>query len=169
MATSLQPPEVSPLPIGVALAPRRPSPGALNRGAPALALAWHGRARQRRRLMELDDRALEDLGISRAEAERECRMPLCRPFWPAALRRGRTADMPRRVTLAGCRAGHARGTARSPHPAGAAAWRFRNVGRSRGRSLSSSSVIAPSVHLLASFTLAHPAARVQQPEACGEL
>src|SRR5215218_9376597 len=46
--------------------------------------------------------------------------------------------------------------------------RFRNVGRSRGRSCSSSSAMAPSAYLLPSFTIALPAAGVNQPEACGE-
>jgi uncharacterized protein YjiS (DUF1127 family) len=45
--------------------------------AVALLLHWHERARQRRALLSLDDRMLKDIGVSRAEAEREA----CRPFW----------------------------------------------------------------------------------------
>lgn len=38
---------------------------------------WQERAQQRRRLMALDDRVLRDIGVSRADAEREYR----KPFW----------------------------------------------------------------------------------------
>ncbi|WP_170331580.1 DUF1127 domain-containing protein [Ruegeria arenilitoris] len=38
-----------------------------------------GLARQRRSLAKLDDRALEDIGVSRAEADTEA----ARPFWDA--------------------------------------------------------------------------------------
>lgn len=38
---------------------------------------WRERARQRRALMALDDRLLRDIGISRADAERE----VAKPFW----------------------------------------------------------------------------------------
>ena len=85
MATSPHPSGISRLRGGAALAPQRPSPGAFLTGALALALAWHERARQRRRLMRLDNRALNDIGIRRDEAERECRSPFWRPFWPAAM------------------------------------------------------------------------------------
>ena len=40
-------------------------------------LHWHELARQRRALLALNDHMLEDIGISRAEAEREA----SRPFW----------------------------------------------------------------------------------------
>ena len=47
-------------------------------------LAWmqilkrqHDRWRQRRALLNLDDRLLADIGITREEAEREA----CKPFW----------------------------------------------------------------------------------------
>jgi uncharacterized protein YjiS (DUF1127 family) len=40
-------------------------------------LEWHERSRQRRALMALDDRLLKDIGISRADAERET----SKPFW----------------------------------------------------------------------------------------
>ena len=40
-------------------------------------LAWQERAFQRRRLMELDDRLLRDMGIDRTEAARE----YAKPFW----------------------------------------------------------------------------------------
>lgn len=39
--------------------------------------AWRERARQRRDLLELDDRLLKDIGISRADARREGG----KPFW----------------------------------------------------------------------------------------
>lgn len=39
--------------------------------------AWEQRADQRRRLGELDDRALADIGIGRAEAKAEAE----KPFW----------------------------------------------------------------------------------------
>jgi len=38
---------------------------------------WSDRARQRRALAELDDRLLEDAGITRAQVAREIR----KPFW----------------------------------------------------------------------------------------
>ena len=40
---------------------------------------WAERFRQRRALMAMEDRMLEDIGISRAEANREYR----KPFWRA--------------------------------------------------------------------------------------
>jgi uncharacterized protein YjiS (DUF1127 family) len=40
-------------------------------------LGWRERARQRRALLALDDRMLKDIGITRADAEREA----SRPFW----------------------------------------------------------------------------------------
>ncbi len=40
---------------------------------------WCERARQRRALASLDDRLLSDIGVSRAEADREAR----KPFWRA--------------------------------------------------------------------------------------
>jgi uncharacterized protein YjiS (DUF1127 family) len=40
-------------------------------------LRWHEIARQRRALLTLDDRMLKDIGITRAEAEREA----SRPSW----------------------------------------------------------------------------------------
>jgi uncharacterized protein YjiS (DUF1127 family) len=85
MATNQQPPGIFQLPERAAFVPQRPSPGAILPRALALALAWHERARQRRRLMQLDNRALNDIGIRRDEAERECRSPFWRPFWPAAM------------------------------------------------------------------------------------
>lgn len=39
--------------------------------------AWSEVRRQRRQLLTLDERALQDIGISRADAEREA----ARPFW----------------------------------------------------------------------------------------
>lgn len=40
-------------------------------------LRWWNLAQQRHRLAQLDERALKDIGISRAEAEQEAQ----RPFW----------------------------------------------------------------------------------------
>ncbi len=40
---------------------------------------WRGRARQRRRLLELDDRLLRDIGVTRSDALREAD----KPFWEA--------------------------------------------------------------------------------------
>jgi len=40
-------------------------------------LQFHERTRQRQALMALDDRLLKDIGISRADAEREA----SKPFW----------------------------------------------------------------------------------------
>jgi uncharacterized protein YjiS (DUF1127 family) len=40
-------------------------------------LHWHELARQRRALLALNEHMLKDIGITRAEAEREAR----RPFW----------------------------------------------------------------------------------------
>ena len=42
-------------------------------------VVWLERARQRSALRDLDDRALDDIGIGRPEAEREAR----KPFWRA--------------------------------------------------------------------------------------
>ena len=51
------------------------------RAVPASALqallVWQERARQRRHLASLDDRLLRDMGLSRADAERESALP----FW----------------------------------------------------------------------------------------
>jgi uncharacterized protein YjiS (DUF1127 family) len=44
--------------------------------------------RERRQLMALDDHALKDIGLSRADAHREW----CRPFWD--LPRARTGERP---------------------------------------------------------------------------
>ena len=60
--------------------------GAVLRGSPLRALAalacarllrWHQLSRERRALLALDERMLKDIGVTRAEAEREAR----RPFW----------------------------------------------------------------------------------------
>jgi uncharacterized protein YjiS (DUF1127 family) len=40
-------------------------------------LEWHELAQERRALLALDDRMLKDIGVTRAEAEREA----SRPFW----------------------------------------------------------------------------------------
>jgi len=40
---------------------------------------WHERSRQRRALMKLDDRMLQDIGIGRSDADVEARKPFWRP------------------------------------------------------------------------------------------
>ena len=45
----------------------------------ATLVTWQARADGRRHLSELDDRLLADMGVSRAEADRESR----KPFWIA--------------------------------------------------------------------------------------
>ena len=42
-------------------------------------LLFHERTRQRQALRALDDRLLKDIGVSRAEAEREANKPFWRP------------------------------------------------------------------------------------------
>jgi uncharacterized protein YjiS (DUF1127 family) len=44
-----------------------------------LVLAWVERSRQRAALQRLDDRMLRDVGLSRAQVERECDKPFWRP------------------------------------------------------------------------------------------
>jgi uncharacterized protein YjiS (DUF1127 family) len=46
----------------------------------AVLLTWIARARERNALSDLDDRLLDDVGLSREAAEREWR----KPFWRAA-------------------------------------------------------------------------------------
>ena len=48
-------------------------------GLPDTLYTWQQRDRMRRELLDLDDRLLRDMGISRDEARREGR----RPFWGA--------------------------------------------------------------------------------------
>ncbi len=43
----------------------------------ALIVGWYERSRQRKRLAELDEFLLRDIGISKREAERE----IAKPFW----------------------------------------------------------------------------------------
>jgi uncharacterized protein YjiS (DUF1127 family) len=50
-----------------------------------LVLNWQEVARQRRALLALDERLLKDIGITRADAEREA----SRPFWDLAQERWR--------------------------------------------------------------------------------
>jgi uncharacterized protein YjiS (DUF1127 family) len=40
-------------------------------------LSWSERSRQRQLLLTLDDRMLRDIGLTRAQVERECG----KPFW----------------------------------------------------------------------------------------
>jgi uncharacterized protein YjiS (DUF1127 family) len=62
----------------------RPGP-AWTRRAIELILDWQEVARQRRALLKLDERLLKDIGITRADAEREA----SRPFWDPAQERWR--------------------------------------------------------------------------------
>ncbi|MGH6816806.1 MAG: DUF1127 domain-containing protein [Hyphomicrobiaceae bacterium] len=61
----------------------RPSDGAANssnvrrHGLRALLRTWMERGRQRQALAELDDRLLRDIGVTRAQAERE----IAKPSW----------------------------------------------------------------------------------------
>lgn len=64
------------------LAPAQPGhgldrPGTLITRAGQVLVAWRARAGQRRRLAELDDRMLRDIGLTRADV----RMELEKPFW----------------------------------------------------------------------------------------
>ena len=52
-------------------------PGSWPRRSLALLWAWNERARQRWQLRELDDRMLQDIGVTRADAEAEWD----KPFW----------------------------------------------------------------------------------------
>jgi uncharacterized protein YjiS (DUF1127 family) len=72
---------------GSELFARKALPLRLRRGLAAwllraieLVLSWQEVARQRRSLLELDDRLLKDIGITRADAQREA----SRPFWDPA-------------------------------------------------------------------------------------
>jgi uncharacterized protein YjiS (DUF1127 family) len=56
---------------------RRRGPADLFRDALGLVRSWRERARQRGQLARLDLRLLRDIGITAAEAERECN----KPFW----------------------------------------------------------------------------------------
>jgi uncharacterized protein YjiS (DUF1127 family) len=42
-------------------------------------VTWQERARQRHALQSIDNRGLKDIGLSRADVDRECR----KPFWMA--------------------------------------------------------------------------------------
>jgi uncharacterized protein YjiS (DUF1127 family) len=58
---------------------------AWTRRAIELVLGWQEVARQRRALLQLDERLRKDIGITRADAEREA----SRPFWDLAQERWR--------------------------------------------------------------------------------
>lgn len=51
-------------------------------GAASVVLRWQELARDRRRLQEMDERMLKDIGISRADALHEA----SRPFWDGPAR-----------------------------------------------------------------------------------
>jgi uncharacterized protein YjiS (DUF1127 family) len=63
----------------------RPGVAAWLLGAVELVLGWQEVARQRRALLALDERLLKDIGITRADAEREAG----RPFWDRGQERWR--------------------------------------------------------------------------------
>ena len=72
--------DISPLPTwtDILRMTHRRSAADVIRVVEALAL-WMARARQRRNLLALDDRALRDVGVNRAEAEAEAAKPFWRP------------------------------------------------------------------------------------------
>ncbi len=45
----------------------------------AVILGWWDRARQRQHLLQLDDRLLRDIGLTREDVEREAAKPFWRP------------------------------------------------------------------------------------------
>ena len=61
---------------GAAIYPGGPGLGDTRRPAGIL-LVWQERANQRQALASLDDRMLKDIGLTRAEAQRE----IAKPFW----------------------------------------------------------------------------------------
>jgi len=63
--------------IMVRLRPWRLALAVLMRAVVAMVLAWRRRAGKRDDLRRLTDRQLDDIGLSRAEAEREA----AKPFW----------------------------------------------------------------------------------------
>ena len=65
--------------------PLRPGPATWLFHAIELVLGWREVARQRRAVLELDERLLKDIGITRADAEHEA----SRPFWDLAQERWR--------------------------------------------------------------------------------
>lgn len=73
----------SPIPDSTTAALRLPFPAFQRDGGRRppflleLLLTWQERARQRYALQQFDDRMLRDIGLSRAEVEREC----TKPFW----------------------------------------------------------------------------------------
>jgi uncharacterized protein YjiS (DUF1127 family) len=58
-------------------AARGRNPARLWQLAAAILVLWTQRARQRRDLRALDDRLLEDVGLTRVQVRREC----AKPFW----------------------------------------------------------------------------------------
>jgi uncharacterized protein YjiS (DUF1127 family) len=62
-------------PLSKLVIPRFPAPSL--HAALRLVARWSARRRQRVDLAELDDHLLADIGVTRADARRECAMP----FW----------------------------------------------------------------------------------------
>jgi uncharacterized protein YjiS (DUF1127 family) len=81
-------PAPSAAPLGLAWRLRRGIQGLVEIGVMRL-LRWQEVARQRRALLASSDDMLKDIGISRAEAEREAR----RPFWSEIPARTGDADL----------------------------------------------------------------------------
>jgi uncharacterized protein YjiS (DUF1127 family) len=78
--------------------PARPRRDSLFRRCRATLRLWRERARQRHALGRLDDRLLADIGVTRAEAERECAKPFWRTGAPRA--QGRASRLPSAIATA---------------------------------------------------------------------
>ena len=76
--------------------PSRSSASSLLRHCGAVLGTWMARVRQRRALRKLDDRLLADVGLTRADARREC----AKPFWIASRLTEQVRPFPGRRRLA---------------------------------------------------------------------
>ena len=77
--------------------PARPGHGSFFRRCLATLRIWRERARQRRALSKLDDHLLADIGLTRADAEREC----AQPFWCPGVGDPRHQSFPGARAIAG--------------------------------------------------------------------
>jgi uncharacterized protein YjiS (DUF1127 family) len=76
-ATAPKPVATGPAMVGSVLAPRRAGRTLL--ATLELLMLWQERASQRQRLSMIDDHALRDVGLRRADLEPEIRKPFWRP------------------------------------------------------------------------------------------